>query len=492
MHFDNAMLLGIGILVLDFLAWRFLNVQAERLRFGVRAVLFGVLSYVLSVSGMSPFSSAPWPDDTLRHLLALGLELLWWLQAAQLLNALLSRVILPRAWHSERLFQDVIRGLVFLAAALAAIAYVLELPLRGLLATSGAVAVILGLAIQSTLNDVFSGLVLNATQPFRLGDTVAIGDVEGQVVQSNWRATSLQNAQGNLVVIPNSVAAKANIVNYSQPSNTHGITVSLAIGPEVRPAKVLEALEQTALSVRDVLAYPKPIISLKRASEESIEYQIVCYVDTLGKMTSTRNALFDFAYRHLAARHIFLRSLSLRGAEAGGPPPPLGHLLRRVEMFQALSEEQMARLEAALTRLDFDAGAVIYSADTANSEESFSLNIVALGVCTLVLPHAGHEVEVRRMGPGDSIGQSGILSGIPSKVTMRALTPVVVLRLAKEPLGVLLQERPEIAIQMCRVLSQHYAREESLLAELPAESAHGEGLLHWLREGFQNLHLLGR
>jgi small-conductance mechanosensitive channel len=51
------------------------------------------------------------------------------------------------------LLQDLFAGLVYLAAAFAIIAYVFDLPIQGLLATSGAIAIVLGLALQSTLGD---------------------------------------------------------------------------------------------------------------------------------------------------------------------------------------------------------------------------------------------------------------------------------------------------------------------------------------------------
>ena len=204
----DGVLFGLGILVVDFLAWRFMDRKSEQMRLGFRALMFALSTYVLFRFGMNPLRAAPWPDESLRHLLAQVLELMWWLQGARLATVMLDRVVLPEAWHKERLFQDVLGALVYLAAAVAAIAFVLQLPVGGLVATSGALAIVIGLAIQSTLNDVFSGIVLNATEPFRLGDWITIGEVEGKVVESDWRATTLLNGQGNLVVIPNSVAAR--------------------------------------------------------------------------------------------------------------------------------------------------------------------------------------------------------------------------------------------------------------------------------------------
>jgi small-conductance mechanosensitive channel len=102
-----------------------------------------------------------------------------------------------RIGHSGRLLQDVIGALVFLAAIVAAAGYVLELPVKGLLATSGVVAIVVGLALQSTLSDVFSGIVLNTTKPYQVDDWISIDGVEGKVLDIDWRATHLLTSAGS-------------------------------------------------------------------------------------------------------------------------------------------------------------------------------------------------------------------------------------------------------------------------------------------------------
>ena len=84
-----------------------------------------------------------------------------------------------------------------------------------LLATSGVVAIVLGLALQSTLSDVFSGIVLNTTKPYQLDDWISIDGTEGRVTDIDWRATRLQTSQGSMAVIPNSLAAKAKMTPAS-------------------------------------------------------------------------------------------------------------------------------------------------------------------------------------------------------------------------------------------------------------------------------------
>ncbi|RKT21588.1 mechanosensitive ion channel-like protein [Paraburkholderia sp. RAU2J] len=482
----DGVLYGLGILVLDFLVWRFMDSKSEQGRLALRALMFGLSTYVLFSSGMNPLRAAPWPDEPLRHLLAQVLEVVWWLQGARLVTIVLDRTVLPESWHKERLFQDVFGALVFLAAAVGAIAFVLQLPVRGLLATSGALAVVLGLAIQSTLNDVFSGVVLNATQPFRLGDWVTVGDVEGKVVESNWRATSLLNGQGNIVVIPNSVAARTNIVNANQPMHTHGISVMLPVEPSVRPALVLEALSNAARSASDVLGEPQPIVSVRRATNDAIEYEIVCYVGELGKKIAVRNELFDLAHRHLQSRGVVLRPLSVPEPVIAGVDERQS-LLRNVLIFRTLEDDEIAELAGQLTRHEFDIAEIIY---TAADESGHELHILARGVAKAIVSKDGGEIELRRLAPGDSIGQSGILAGVRTAVVVRALTRATVFRLDKSALTPVLARRPEVAKEMCRLLSEHHASEEMLLASPVNVDESAGGLLQWIRDGVKRFHEL--
>ena len=71
--FDKGIVLGLCVLILDFLAWRFLKTEDRRIRLAVRTVLFLALSLVLWSSKMTPFRAALWPDDPMLHLLAQGL-----------------------------------------------------------------------------------------------------------------------------------------------------------------------------------------------------------------------------------------------------------------------------------------------------------------------------------------------------------------------------------------------------------------------------------
>jgi len=231
-------------------------------------------------------------------------------------------------------------------------------------------------------------------------------------------------------------------------------------------------------------------VNVRRAGTNSIEYEITCYVDALSKKSGTKNTLFDLAFRHLASLEIDMRSLSVPrdGRER------LSHrqrLLRGIEMFRTLDDTEFAKIESALTRHEFEAGETIYTSfrdDDPTGVGKNALHILDSGVASVTLPRGGRQVEVRRMAPGDAIGQSGILSGMQLHATVLAVTHVVIYCLDKSDLTPIIKARPEVGHQMCRALSDHQAVEEVFMTPAELQPAKGDGIFAWLREGMQRLH----
>jgi len=485
--------LGIALVACDVLLWRLIPAVYRRVRIVVRLVVFLLLTAVLLKGGMSPLENAPFPGQPARRLPAQALQLVWWFLGARVLTVTLHALFLPKAWQAERLFQDLLGALIFVAAAVAATAYVLELPVSGLLATSGALAIVVGLAIQSSLGDVFSGLVLNATQPFHIGDWVSIDGVDGKVVQINWRATHLLNARGNLVVIPNSTTAKAKIVNSSRPSELHGISVSIEVDPAARPKAVLDALEHAVRHCRMVLPTPEPSVLVKSAGTNSIVYEISGYVESMANKPIASNQLFDLAHRHLSSADIGLRALGVPGIP-GIPGVPEQRapgadrrvrLLASVGIFHALGGEELEHLARHLTRHEYAPGQVV----VASSDVTDYLLLVDSGVLTVHAQHEGQPLEINRLGPGDALGEPGVLAGIAMDVTVEAITPAVLYRLDKADLTPVLQSRPEIGRKMCQLLTRRRESGQMLASARPPQAGK-TSILQWLQDKMQSLHHL--
>jgi small-conductance mechanosensitive channel len=482
---NHPLLAGYALVIIDVLLWRFKFPSNENGRLFSRLIIFALLSILLFSTGFSPFLQAPLSQSVALHIAGQALEVIWWLNGARLLSLALDSLLLPRAWRKQRLFQDVFGAVVFLAAIVAALAFVFELPIRGVVATSGALAIVLGLAIQSTLSDVFAGIVINTTEPYQVGDWVSIDGVEGKVLEMNWRATHLLTGQGNVVIVPNAVAAKTKIINNNRPAALHGVSALLEISPEERPGAVIAALENALAATRLILETPAPYAQVKKTGVNSIQYEVTAYVDDMARKLPVSNQLYDLCYRHLAAAGIDLRPLGVAGP-VRDVIDSRERLLRRIELFAALGTDEIRNLATRLKRQEFDIGQVLMSADTVPD----TLSIIDSGVLSVTTEEAAGLVEVARLGPGDAVGEMGLLAGLPAQVRITALKRSVVYQLEKDDLTPILQNNPEVANRMCRMLSTRQEALGKLSVEVPQAPVPEHSVFQWLLEKVRNLHSL--
>lgn len=460
------------LLLLDLALWRLFDAQRPWWRLVPRLGFFLLFSLLLFNAGVSPLQPAPWAEDLPSHLIATFLQIMWWLFGARCLTVLIGAFLLQRVGHAGRLLQEVIGALIFLVAVIAAAGYVLDLPVKGLLATSGVVAIVLGLALQSTLSDVFSGIILNTTKPYQLEDWISIDGTEGKVVEIDWRSTYLQTAQGSLAVIPNSLAAKARLLNLSRPANLYGLSVSVEISPLVRPRPVLDALQRALAGCRALLPEPPPSVGIRKSSGAGVEYELSGYVASMSEKREVRNQLYDLAYRHLQAAGIALLSST---ETAPAEVPRARRLLGDSPLFAALSDDEKDALSAHMREQAFKAGAVLLE----TGEVSEDLLIIESGVVSVTLPRAEGSVEAGRMGPGEVIGEAGVLSRSGWQARFVALSDGRLYHIAGTALQPCLAARQEVAEAMARLLDYRQQASAALLLEEPLR-VRRHGLLHWL------------
>ena len=126
------------------------------------------------------------------------------------LFALVDALVLQRPWNSDRgpfvpkLARDVLRLALLIAAALYAATVILEQPVGPLLVSSTVVSAVIGLALQDTLKNIFSGMALDLEKPFKPGDWLVIGgDTRARVIEMSWRSTHLRTNEGLDIYEPN-------------------------------------------------------------------------------------------------------------------------------------------------------------------------------------------------------------------------------------------------------------------------------------------------
>ena len=180
----------------------------------------------------------------------------WWLVPARLLALTVERFVwVPLEARTQRrvptVFRMIVALLIYSLAGLGVVAFVLGKTITSLLATSGVLAMIVGLAVQSNLKDIFSGLMLNLERPFVLNDWVRINRTYGQVVDVSWRTTRLRGADDQIIAFPNGKVAEAEIENLTR-AGAYDAGITVYMDPRCPPEEVLAALRRAVAAVTDV------------------------------------------------------------------------------------------------------------------------------------------------------------------------------------------------------------------------------------------------
>jgi small-conductance mechanosensitive channel len=426
----------------------------------VRIVCLILLTFVLLRADIVPYQPLQPTGVPIRDVVQAILKIAWWLWAAWFVVGIVhASLLVEQRPHEGRLAHDVLAGLVYLAALFAIVRYVFDLPIQGMLATSGVIAIILGLALQSTLADVFSGIVLSFDRPYRPGDWVNIdGGTEGRVVETNWRATHILTGRRDLAILPNSSIAKSKIVNVSSPSGVHGITVTVATDSNTPPQLSVEVLQRAVLNCRTIMAAPAPAIAIKAIGGGGTEYEVTFFVEELAASTGAQNELLDLIYRHLAVAGIGLAAPAnelWRPLEApiAASRTQSERALDLVEFLRPLSPVERSAIAAKMRPHLHEQGDILLEPHKTLQ----SLFIVGSGVLSVADDGGEGGTEMARFGPGDHFGEISILTGDASAVKITALTAASVFELTKDDLAPVLAAVPAASRELTRVLANRQA-----------------------------------
>ena len=456
-----------------------------------RVIFLICLTIVLVKASVVPYQPLKPTGLAFRDAVRAALEVTWWLWAAWFLVGVVRAFVVAEHRSREgKLVQDLLAGLIYVGALIAIIAYVFDLPIRGLLATSGVIAIILGLALQSTLNDVFSGVVLNFSRPYRLGDWISIeGGTDGRVIEMNWRATHVLTAKRDLAIVPNSAIAKAKLVNASSPSGIHGISVTVRLDAQTPPAAGAKILEQAILNCRLVLTDPEPSVTIKSITGTGTEFEIASFAEDLSHATRAQNELLDLIYRHVSAAGIDLASTDMppssvpQVAASLNPVSCPERALNLVVIFATMTPQERRSLAAKMRQTTVDKGENLLEPGVVLQ----SLFIVGTGVLSLNRLVSGKEIEVMRLGPGDHFGEIGLLTGTPSSARISALVPTTVFELTKDDLAPILEARATVAQELGRELARRQAAGQLSASPEMAEAVPPNRVASWFADRLHKL-----
>lgn len=185
------------------------------------------------------------------------------------------------------------------------ISKVFAVDLAPLLATSAAFSIILGLALQDTLGNLFAGISLQIDKAFEMGDWLEVVSgaqkTTGQVREMTWRSTTLEGLSGEIVTLPNRFMSQAQIANFSPPDQpiVRSQIFRLSHGADVEVAK--QALEKMAAGINEIRGIPAPFAYLQDATESWLTVKLIYFIDNYGMQYSIGDKILRRGWEALEA-----------------------------------------------------------------------------------------------------------------------------------------------------------------------------------------------
>ncbi|MCP4352560.1 MAG: ABC transporter substrate-binding protein [Desulfobacterales bacterium] len=407
------------------------------------------------------------------EVLIMGFNTLWWLIMAYYIDLWIRRFIwVPLEERTNRKIPDIVRLLIalsiYLLALFGIIAFVFDQRLTSLLATSGVIAMIIGLAVQMNIANIFSGIAINLERPFEIGHWIKIGThSEGKVIDINWRATRVLTRDDTVLTIPNSQASESPIENFSYPSDGYWKYFTIHVDPAHSPERVKKILLDSALAAEGVLNEPPPVArflgltaGMTGQSESwAANYLVGVYVKDYGKKfahneivwTNLWNHLKYAGIRHIMERqevHLLFEGIKQRKKEKISKPLAI---LQELYIFQPFSDDARAYLSNRMRQRFFPEGEIVVR----QGDKGDSLFIIVEGTLGVwVELEDGKSIEVARLGAGNFFGEMALLTGEPRAATIISITDTYVFEITKKDISPLIEKQPQISWAISEVLSE--------------------------------------
>ena len=211
---------------------------------------------------------------------ALAILILGWMIAGWIRSAVdksLSKV--PNMDGTLRPFLSKLVRWIVLAFVIVAVLNQFGVETTSMIAVLGAAGLAIGLALQGTLSNVASGVMLLILRPFKVGDFISAGSLSGTVVEIGLFTSELKTGDGVYIMAPNSQVWNTTITNFSRNSTRRiDIVVGVAYDDDLDVAQ--KALQSLMDGQALVLKNPASETMIKSLGDSSVNINMRCWVNT--------------------------------------------------------------------------------------------------------------------------------------------------------------------------------------------------------------------
>lgn len=367
-----------------------------------------------------------------------------------------------RSVRAPVLLREIVSIVLFAILLAWAISSIFDTKITAVLATGTVLAAVLGLALQDTLGNLFSGIALHLEDSFVVGDVVRSGDQFGVVEAIRWRGTRIRTFNNSVLIVPNSMLARDRLEIFPR-NNLNARVLQFNLDFNVPPASVLMILTQAAAHVDGVSNQVPAFARVGGFGESGLTYEIKYHTVDYSQRdridSEIRKAVWYAMRRNGIPLAYPMRNMRRYEAPSGSGQPDAGEIAERlghVDILTPLSSDEHRSIAGVARVHTFSKGETILTHATSGN----SMFIVHRGIVSVLVD----ESEVARLGEGDFFGEMALLTGEHRTADVVALSDAVVIEITKEALQPVLQNHPELVGAISTKVTERRGSLESIRA----------------------------
>jgi len=324
----------------------------------------------------------------------------------------------------------------------------------------GAASIVVGIALQEPLSNLFTGVALDIEGVFKRNHWIRVGGedgIVGRVFDKNWRTTKLLTINDELVTIPNRVLGTETIVNYNQPARAHAHVLHVGTSYKDPPVKVKEILRTILLREPRILKNPPPQVRTVKYNDFSIDYELKFWIGDYGEGPDIKNAVMTqvwYAFNFFGIEIPFpIRTIHWKGKqhlkeEEGAITERVGDIRGFLQTLPFLNEHLKLKDFDFLAQNCFQRRYRPGEYVVFKGELGDAFFIIREGNCKVLLPDG----QERVLEPGQYFGEMALLSLRPRSADVVAGDEgSVVIRIDRECMEALFKGHPDLREAIVRV-----------------------------------------
>jgi CRP-like cAMP-binding protein len=355
---------------------------------------------------------------------------------------------------------------------------------------------VIGLALQDTLGNLFSGIAMQLEAPFSIGDWIRVDEKAiGRVLEIRWRSTLIRTKNDDLVVIPNGILTKGVVTIFGKDELQNRRWVYFNVHLRHAPNLVQKV-------VKDALA-GTPNVSTKTPAdcitwrfheswlEYAVRYRLVDYLPDDSTDSEVRKRIWYALHRNniempYPGYNLFLTQLDDARQKEKGDKEMQRRLgaVGRVSFFAPLDAEEHELVARGLVHRVYGAGEVMIRAGA----QAHDLYIVVDGEAAVRINVDGLEKEVAKLSAGQFFGEMSLMTGAPRSATVCATSDVDCYVLNRAIFQQLLDKNPSILGEVGRLFAEREVKlkmdREGLSAEAARQHVAGQDLMGRIKSFF--------